>query len=235
MPRGVYLPIIHRILDLLRQRRLDKPCSLLPNVHVVVSENPTLDSQIREDGIDENAEYLPGFKTVDREVNEGMPRIWIPVLGEGQEEQLRKIRELVRPNQVCPLLPFPASDPRRGDNLIREYQKLLFDDLQVEPRDIIYSHEQNPFQVYRTLCQTSLRYDRAFRSFQGCKIFLSANSSKLLSLGVILAAYDLKLSDKPVGVAHVDSHGYELDNMAEQEDDVGGELFELWLVRGGHR
>lgn len=231
MPRGIYFALIHKLLLLLGAGAVASTAPRAPNLHVVVSEHSVLDARIVEDGIDDRAAYLHGFETVDREATEGMPRVWIPVLGEGQENQLRRMRDLVRPDQVCPLLPFPSVDPRRGDDLIGEYQRFLFDDLQVQPRDILYAHEQNPFQACRTIHGAVVRYARVFRVLRGCKAFLSANSSKLLSLGVLLAAHELKRTGYHVGIAHVDSLGYRMMEVAEEAAaGAKGEPFELWLT-----
>jgi len=36
------------------------------------------------------------------------------------------------PDEICPVLPFPALNPRRGDNLVLEYRDLLFDRLRID-------------------------------------------------------------------------------------------------------
>ena len=56
------------------------------------------------------------------------PRVWFPVLGEGQRERLRLIREFVNPDEICPVIPFPARSPRRGDEIVAEHRGVLFDD-----------------------------------------------------------------------------------------------------------
>ena len=52
---------------------------------------------------------------------------------------------------------------------------------------------------------------------------MSAHSSKLLSLGVLLAAYEHKLA-----VAHVEPTDYDFDQKAV--DLEANELFEVWLT-----
>jgi hypothetical protein len=46
-----------------------------------------------------------------------------------------------------------------------------------------------------------------------------------MSLGALLAAYELKQSGQKIAVAHVDSHGYSL-----RDPNMDSELFGLWLA-----
>jgi hypothetical protein len=59
---------------------------------------------------------------------------------------------------------------------------------------------------------------------------ISANSSKLLSVGALLAAYELKRADVDIAIAHVESHGYSI-NATEGEHLPQHEstLYGLWL------
>lgn len=171
------------------------------------------------------AEWVHGFSGgLSRESAGDSPRIWAPVLGERQSTVLSKIAEYVKADEITPVLPFPAQDPRRGDRLLVEYRELLFEAWAVEPRDIIYAAEGNPFDVYQQLCGLEQRYSAALKSLGTAKTVVSAHSSKLLSLGVLLAAYERKLS-----VPHVEPTGYIVNN-GFQLDDEDGELFEIWLA-----
>lgn len=109
-----------------------------------------------------------------------------------------------------------------------EYRELLFDQLRVEPRNIIYAAESNPFEVYRQLMRSILHYDRALKPLGGCKVALSAMSSKLASMGVLLAAYELGRRDPKVtvGVAHVESQGYRVESNGTAPSTT---LFTMWL------
>jgi len=145
-------------------------------------------------GIDETAAYLHGFSAaeLEREATRDKPMIWIPILGRGQLTQLERIYEFVVPGEICPLLPSPATDPREPDDLMFfEY----LDQLRVEPRNVIYASEGNPFEVYRQIVRCVLQYKRALASLGGCRAALSAMSSKLASLGALLArtSFDISL------------------------------------------
>jgi hypothetical protein len=106
------------------------------------------------------------------------------------QARLEKIRTEVDPDEICPVIPFPSRDRRRGDGLIEEYRQLLFDDYRVEPANIIYASEYNPFEAYRQLFGVIVRYRDALRELGGCKVYVSPLSSKLLSVGALLACYD---------------------------------------------
>lgn len=142
------------------------------------------------------------------EVDQNVPKVWFPVLGEGSRAKLEKFYELIEPDEICPILPFPSKNPRRSDDILKEYRQLLFDVWNIEIRNIIYADEQNPFQVYRHICNAVLRYNNALNPLRGAKYTVSAVSSKLLSLGALLAVYNLKEIGFNIGLANVDVYGY---------------------------
>jgi len=228
LPRGMFIPILNKLLGVCLNHSADKK-----NLHVLVAEDVDLDARIVEEGIDEDASYIPGFGAeIDMVSSAGMPKLWIPVLGENQAAQLQRIRELVAPDETCPMVPFPSTFPRRGDSLLLtpEYCRLFFDDLHIDPSNVLYAHEQNPFQVYRQLGEVVRRYHRAFEPLGGCRAVFSALSSKLLCLGVILAAFELKRTDYIVGMAHVDTKGYRIqDPKKKRGQAMNRELVHLWI------
>lgn len=175
MPRSVYFPLIAKVLYLLDETIHDV-MERKPNLHVCVAENPRLDTRICDVGVDEDATYVHPFSGgLEMEATAGQPKIWIPILGERQETQLKRIYDLIDvPDEICPVLPFPALDPRRGDNLVLEYRDLLFDRLRIEPRNFIYASERNPFEVYRLIRQTILHYREVLGPLGGCRTVLSA-------------------------------------------------------------
>jgi hypothetical protein len=225
MPRVVYFPLISRLVYFHDERlKASKPA---PNVHIIVSEDPQLDTLIREHGIDETASFLHPFEgPFIREAKGGHPTIWVPVLGEGRTTQFDRILDLVKPDEVCPVLPSPARNPRRSDDIIMEYQSLLFDQLRIDPRNIIYGSEFNPFDVYRQVRRTALHYDNVLGLIGGCRVALSAMCSKVMSLGILLVAYELKSSDVQLGIAHIECQGYEIPlNPQIDVEPVG-----LWIA-----
>lgn len=227
LPRSLYMPLLAKLLALFDLKTKD---GKQRNLHVIVSHSPAADGAIVEEGLEESASYLHGFAAakLESESTSSQPKIWIPVLGKRQRVQLERLNQFVTPDEICPLLPSPAQNPREGDSIMIEYRELLFDQLRVEPRNIIYAAEFNPFEVYRQLMRSILHYDRALQPLGGCKVAVSAMSSKLASIGVLLAAYELGHRDPnvTVGVAHVESHGYRIELTGTSTPTT---LFTMWL------
>ena len=133
----------------------------------------------------------------------------------------------LKPDEICPVLPSPSVNPRRADDLIAEYRAILFDRLRVEPQNIIYASEWNPFEVYRQIYRTMERYNSALQALDKCKIVVSALLSKLLSVGALLAACEGKRNGLMVGISHVETHGYRIQKQLAASD---AELFTLWIA-----
>lgn len=226
LPRGIYFPLIAKLLHVLqRPARAQGPAK---NLHVLVSESPELDECIAEEGVADSAAYVHGFSSgLEMEATTEIPEVWIPLLGERQASQLRRVYDLVLPNEICPLLPSPSLKPRRGDDLIYEYRELLFERLRIEPSNIVYAAERNPFEVYRQIKKVVQQFREALKPLGGCKVVVSAHSSKLLSVGALLAAYEVRLTSGDVGIAHVESQGY---TMPETLPETRPDLFSLWLA-----
>jgi hypothetical protein len=227
LPQSIFCPLVAKLLY------LQKKCEgRPPNLFVLAADNTELDVSIVNEGVDEDADYIHLFRSGRERISAARePTVWVPVLGEHKEVQLERLHELVAPNEICPLLPSPSQNPRRGDQLLIEYRELLFSRLRVEPLNILYAAEQNPFEVYRQVRQTILHYQRALNPLGGCHPVVSSVSTKLLSLGTLLAAYELKVSGTHVGIAHIESHGYRVENetLAWQQGRTST-LFAMWLA-----
>lgn len=197
MPSAVHFALIGAVLKFYPQRE-DRP-----EVQVVVCENPELDAAIVNTGTGP-ADTIGGFMYgLDLEARAQQLRIWAPVLGPGEAIALRSLFARLEAREICPVLPFPSKNPRLADDILLEYRSLLFETMEVDPRNIIYADEQNPFDLYRTLSRLNARYREALEGPLGeVKVILSAHSSKLMSLGVCLAAHEHELpvmSAPPMG------------------------------------
>jgi hypothetical protein len=228
LPRSIYFPLIAKLLFLIDRAAAS---GRTVNLHVVVGEDPSLDQRIGDVGIADAAEYVHLFRGgVDLESTATHARLWLPLLGEGQGSKLERINDLVRPDEICPVLPFPSVDPRRADNLVLEYHRLLFDEFRVEPRNFIYASESNPFQVYRHIRRAALQYVDALAPLGGCKVVLSSLTSKVLSIGALLVAYELKEAKMNVGIAQVEVQGYEILDAAPATVPASTRLFDIWIA-----
>ena len=103
------------------------------NLFVIVAEDPGLDAAIQEEGVDERAEFMASFGGGFDEEATLVPKVWIPMLGENRTTQFGRIMDLVHPDEVCPVLPSPSRNIRRADDIVIEYQRVLFDELLLDP------------------------------------------------------------------------------------------------------
>jgi hypothetical protein len=232
LPRGIYFSLIGKILVLIDSNKLGG--NELHNFFIVTSENAKIDTMTQEEVVDEDLNYTHGFGG-GLELTSEIPIIWFPILGENKRHQLLKANQKINPREICPLLPFPSKDPRRSDQLIIEYHRLLFDELRIEGQNLIYVPEQNPFEVYRSLCHAIINYNESLEILNGCKAAISTFSSKLLSIGALLAAYELTYCNETdriaVGLLNVDSQGYKIEReelLVSLKDE--SELFLTWLT-----
>jgi hypothetical protein len=225
MPRSVFFPLIRGLLER-AHAPVDDAGRWDGDLHVAVCENPEADEIILEEGTTAMAP-IGGFARPGAEIP--ATTIWVPVLGEGAVARARRLYEELDPDEVCPVLPWPARDPRRGDRIVLEHRQLLFDEIRLEPRNVIYGAERNPFDLYRTLGRLHARYCQALRSLGPVAMVLSSHSSKLLSVGVLLTAYEHRLE-----VQHVSPGTYGLreggDGLRQHD-----EIFDLWLTGEPYR
>lgn len=224
LPRSYYFGIVKHLLDIVSTNEKG------PNIHVAVSENPEVDNMILYEGLEQHAKPFPGFAAgVALRSLAHLPMVWFSVLGEGKEKYLRKIIDTYEVDEVCPILPILSRDPKRTDRLIEEYQE-LFQELQVDSGNIILASENNPFDIYRSIVHASIKFSKAFEPLGGCRIMLSPLSSKLLSLGVLLSAYELNTLKLDVGVVHAQTLNYGMSQAISYEDcKARCNLTSLWL------
>ncbi|HMT54098.1 MAG TPA: hypothetical protein PKD16_14930 [Saprospiraceae bacterium] len=231
LPRGVYFSLIGKLLTLIDFNKIDN-CEM-HNLFVITTENAKIDQQTIDDDIDEELKFSFGFSG-DLELTSDDPVIWFPILGENKYNQIIRAYNKINPREICPLLPFPSKDPRRSDNLIIEYHQLLFDELRIESQNLLYVPEQNPFEVYRNLSYAIINYNKTLSILNGCKAAISTFSSKLLSIGAIITAYEMnnRKTDKiGVGILNVDSKGYKIeDEQKILKIKIESELFLTWLT-----
>ena len=231
LPRGIYFSLIGKLLTLVD---INKVASIEKhNLFVLTSENAKIDQLTSDEDIDDDLKFTFGFGG-GLELTSDDPVIWFPILGENKRNQILRAHNKISPREICPLLPFPAKDPRRSDTLIMEYHQLLFDELRIEPQNLLYVPEQNPFEVYRSLSNAIINYNKTLSIIGGCRGALSTFSSKLLSIGAIITAYELNTRDVDkigVGILNVDSKGYRIEDEGSLiKINQESELFLTWLT-----
>ena len=216
LPRAIYFPLVKSLLQ------LSESGQWRGDIHVTACDNPAVDASILGEGA-EAPSPLGGFAGNSQTV--GASVIWVPILGEGRLEQVESIWSEISPAEVIPVLPFPSSDPRRADNLLIEHMGFLFDVIQVEPRNFMHADETNPFDLYRSLARLYERYQEVLAGLGGVRFVLSTHSSKLLSIGALLAAFEFEMQVQHVSSTRSGiSYGTDYDRMRS-----GGILTDLWL------
>lgn len=185
-PTALAFPMLNALLQ--RAGSAEFPSELL----VLVTENPQLDGEITDDGLGA-AHRLSGFGQRSKQARSDAVRVWAPVLGRGAGPAMKKIADYLDPQEVCPVLPFPARDPRLADQLLLEHHALIIERFDVQPTSFIYAAETNPFDLYRTLVKFDIDYQAILAPIGGADVTLSSHGSKLLSIGALLAAYERDL------------------------------------------
>jgi hypothetical protein len=225
MPRSVFFPLIRGVLERAHRPENDGQ-HWSGDLHVAVCENPEADESILEEGTTPMAP-IGGFS--GPRGAKPATTIWVPVLGERASARVKALFDELEPDETCPVLPWPARDPRRGDRLMLEYRRLLFEEIRLEPRNVIHAAERNPFDLYRTLGALHETYLQSLSPLGSVGMVLSSHSSKLLSVGVLLTAYEHDLV-----VQHVSPGSYGLHEGAETLRDRD-EIYDLWLTGEPYR
>jgi hypothetical protein len=96
----------------------------------------------------------------------------------------------------------------------------------------VYAAENNPFECYRQLHHSIKAYSETLNILGGCKPIISPLSSRLLSVGAFLAAYELREEGIKVGLAYLETHNYGLQDVDMSKVDctihtlcIAGEVY----------
>jgi hypothetical protein len=197
---GTSFPIVRYLVE--RAARENE----LRNLHLFVAHDPKLDSDIRPVPGDAPG-YVHGFKggsTLDEFA--AAAKLWLPQLASGRRGALGRLHDFVAPHDTCPILPFPAGDPRLADALAEEYLSEFESGWSVDTRNIVYADEGDPLDLYRTILRLDDLRRPVFEEVGGSLLVLSPVGSKVMALGALMAALERDLP-----VAYVEAIGYDLD------------------------
>jgi hypothetical protein len=196
------------------------------SLHLMIVSNPELDDLIVGEP-SAQVQFVRGYSGPSGSYD-ALPvaRIWLPQLGRGRVETLRRIRNtLDSVYKVCPVVPFPARNPRRADELLAEYQAQLLNEWQVDARDLIYVSERNPLDCYRTISTLKMRYDRTVEDVFFPQLILSPFGSKVIAVGAMMAAIEHNLS-----VQYVETLRYEFDPIGSKAVTARPDMaVHIWL------
>ncbi len=228
---GVAYPLVRHLLRCVEAAGDGEP----RNLHVIVCDHPEIDAAIRSTPWDA-ATPVHGFKGGwGRSDKADAAKLWMPQLSQGKQAILRQIFQLLRNAQrdtvVCPILPFPCSNPRLPDELIEEFQEELQPgdpniSWHVDARDLVYADEKSPVDLYRTILRIDDARHRVFKGVGGSQIILSPLGNKALSLGALMAALERDFT-----VMYVEAIGYAADfaRLDAAAGEPHGEFVHLWL------
>ena len=215
---GVAFPIVRYLLTVAERRGL--------NLHLLVAEDPGTDAEISSTPTD-FADAVHGFKGGwGLDANSRAARLWMPQLAWGKRPVLERIRQRVEPHAFCPILPFPADDPRLPDRLIEHYSEEFENTWQVDSRDIVYASQGSPLDLYRTILRMDDSRKRVFAGIGGSQIILSPVGSKALAVGALMAALERDFT-----IMYVETLSYSVDftHLDAVRDAQTAELVHVWL------
>ncbi len=189
-------------------RMLLEDCESAENraFHLMIVSNPEMDDKISSIP-SSRAGAVKGFSPAIENDAQGLAQVWIPQLARGRGLALTQIGAAIPSRyKICPLLPFPARNPRRADDLLAEYRTELVDEWEVDPRDIVYASERNPLDCYRTLSTLKTRFDRTMKGTYEPRMVLSPVGSKVLAAGALMAAIEHDMA-----VRYLETESYVFD------------------------
>lgn len=194
------------------------------NVHLFVVHQPELDALIKAEPTDTMTPvhgFNGGLSLTSQ--SQGSAKLWLPQLASGKGATLRVIHEKLAPDDVCPLVPFPASHPQQGDSLLEELLTSGGIPWDMDSRNVVHADEADPLDLYRTIMRLYDLREPVFKEFGGSKLVLSPVGSKVMALGALLAALERDLP-----VVYIEDYSYDL---GEEASGNAGEphLLHLWL------
>ena len=214
---GTSFPMIRYFLEHVLQRERTT------NLHLFVVHNPHLDTEIRSIPSDVPG-YVHGFRGGSTLFGAAdAARLWLPQLSAGRRGTLGRIYDFLSPHDTCPILPFPASDPRLGDALAEEYLTELESTWSVDTRNIVYADEGDPLDLYQTILRLDDLRRPVFAETGGSMLVLSPVGSKVMALGALMAALERDLP-----VAHLEPIGYDFDGTLHVQEGQSN-LIHIWL------
>jgi hypothetical protein len=195
--------------------------------HLVVASNPSLDAQIVPEPV-QRSQPVRGFSGPPPGRELPPAKVWLPQLAPQRVAMLERIRVTLQGDvetiyKICPVLPFPAQNPRRADDLIREFRVPLRDEWGVDSRDYIYVSESNPLDSYRTITALKHRLEKAMSGSYETQLILSPLGSKVMAVGALMAAIRHNLP-----VHYVEALRYD-HRVVEQDGEDEMRLVHLWL------
>lgn len=200
MSRGICFSVVKQVVEFCHQKGIEP--------HILVAERDFSGVRVTPISSD-TACYMHGFNGVmETDITHDSLVMWIPQLSENAKSSLAVIHEAVKPQEVCPALPFPASSPRRADDLLLRFRE-NFNHWAVQLHDTIYAHESDPLDVCTTIGRIHLARKNVLENSSDTTVqtVLSPTGWRIGSIGMLLAALEHSLP-----VIYTENIGYTVEN-----------------------
>jgi hypothetical protein len=189
MSRCTAFPVVKQLYQLSR--------SIPIRVHLLVADSNQTFSNVESVSNDRGG-WMHGFQgeTETDEFAQAL-KLWIVQLSEKGGSSLQTMfRELDSPEEVCPVLPFPAVNPRRADDLLFEHREYWQREWLESPLNFIRAHESNPMDVFHSIGNLHMtRMEALAGPGLISQTVLTPVGSRLSGIGMLLAAlcYELPI------------------------------------------
>jgi len=199
MSRGTCFPVVKQLQEWSVQSGA--------RIHLLIADGAGPLGAIRSVSSD-RADWMHGFHgTVEIDDYAKALRLWVVQLAENHGPSMQSLfKELGAPEEVCPIIPFPSVNPRRGDDLLFELRSFWLDEWGETPLSLIHAHESDPMDVYESIVR--LHRARA-EALDGAGLpsltILSPIGRRLPGIGMLLAALEFELP-----MFYLETVGYEL-------------------------
>ncbi|MDO8371178.1 MAG: hypothetical protein Q7K57_00790 [Burkholderiaceae bacterium] len=218
MSRGTCFPIAKQLREFSSQSGV--------RVHLLIADSAALIATVRSVSSD-RADWMHGFHgEVETDDSATALKLWVVQLAERHGGTMQTLfKELGTPSEVCPIIPFPSENPRRGDDLLFELRSNWLDEWGETPLSLIHAHESDPMDVYRSIVGL---HNARLEALEGAGLpsltILSPIGRRLPGIGMLLAALDYELP-----MFYLETVGYELSG--ELPKSTAGTPAHRWHFR----
>jgi hypothetical protein len=200
MSRGVCFPLLRQAMVMGEK--------LGANVHLLMASNNRRTVKLVGQPND-RADWMHGFREdMGLASMEDALMLWMPQLSPGSLSQMKTmylhLQQSGQLAEVCPIVPFPSLNPRRGDELLFEHRDAFQGNVGSAGLSAIYAHESDPMDVFRSIVRMeNVRRELFDVTGKTAVSVLSPSGWRLGSLGMVLAAITMNLP-----LLYVETIGY---------------------------
>jgi len=191
-----------------------------PNVHIMATTSTAADDAVTSELLDRYQMILGFSADSELDASMGKSRLWLPHLSHGKQRALQIIHDGIRPNETCPILPFPSESPRMVEQLIEDYAAEVRGAWAVDHRDYLYAAENDPLDLYRTILRIDTLRQHTYAASGGSVTVLSPLGSKVMAIGALMAALEC-----PMPVVYVETQRYAVNGVQPAPSGV----VHVWL------